>query len=55
MKRADRLKARLVFVLGEDELARGQVSVRHMATSTQESIPRADAVAYVLRTVGRRP
>jgi len=52
MKRADRLKAPLVFVLGEDELARGEIGVKHMATSTQESIPRAEAVAYVLRTVG---
>jgi histidyl-tRNA synthetase len=52
MKRADRLKAPLVFVLGEDELARGVVSVRHMAASTQESIPRADAVAYALRLAG---
>ena len=49
MKRADRLKAPLVFVLGDDELARGEVTVKHMATSTQEAIRRADAVAFVQR------
>ena len=41
MKRADRLKAPLVFILGEDELARGEVTVRRMAASAQESVPRA--------------
>ena len=49
MKRADRLAAPLVFVLGDDELSRGEVSVKHMATSTQEAIPRAEAVAVVRR------
>ncbi len=47
MKRADRLKAPLVFILGDEELARGEVSVRRMATSSQESIPRSRAVEFV--------
>jgi len=47
MKRADRLKAPLVFILGEDELARGEVSVRRMATSSQESVPLSGAVEFV--------
>ena len=47
MKRADRLKAPLVFILGDDELARGEVTVRRMASSSQESIPLGDAVAFV--------
>jgi len=47
MKRADRLKAPLVFILGEDELARGEVSVRRMATSSQESVPLNGAVEFV--------
>ena len=45
MKRADRLKAPLVFILGEDELARGEVTVRRMAA----------VVAGVRRPLGRRP
>jgi histidyl-tRNA synthetase len=47
MKRADRLGAPLVFILGDDELAKGEVTVRHMASSTQESIRRDRAVEYV--------
>ncbi len=48
MKRADRLKAPLVMMLGDDELARGEVTVKHMATSTQESIARESAVEFAL-------
>jgi histidyl-tRNA synthetase len=48
MKRADRLKAPLVYLLGDDELAKGEVSVKHMATSTQETIARAAAVEFAL-------
>jgi histidyl-tRNA synthetase len=46
MKRADRLKAPLVYILGDDELARGEVTVKHMAASTQESIARDGAVEF---------
>jgi histidyl-tRNA synthetase len=46
MKRADRLQAPLVFLLGDDELARDEVSVKHMARSTQESVKRDEAVAF---------
>ena len=48
MKRAARLEAPLVMMLGDDELARGEVSVKHMASSTQESIARDSAVAFAL-------
>jgi histidyl-tRNA synthetase len=46
MKRADRLKAPVVFILGEDELARGEVTVRRMAASAQGSVPLAAAVEF---------
>ena len=46
MKRADRLKAPLVLILGDDELARGEVTVRRMAASTQESVARAAVVEF---------
>ncbi len=39
MKRADKLGARATVLLGEDELSRGAVSVRDMATGTQEEVP----------------
>jgi histidyl-tRNA synthetase len=46
MKRADRLQAPVVFILGEDELARGEVTVRRMAASAQESVPLSGAVEF---------
>jgi histidyl-tRNA synthetase len=50
-KRADRLGAPLVFVIGEEELARGEVAAKDMKKSTQETIRRDEAIAYCL---GRR-
>jgi histidyl-tRNA synthetase len=38
MKRADKLGARYVAIMGEDELARKQWTVRDMKASTQESL-----------------
>ena len=38
MKRADRLGARWVLIVGEDELAAGKVVLRNMATKEQEEI-----------------
>ena len=49
MKRADRLKAPLVLILGDDELVRGELTVRRMATSSQESVPIGDVVEFVNR------
>jgi histidyl-tRNA synthetase len=39
MKQADKLGARLVAILGADEIARGAWSVRDMARSEQEDVP----------------
>ena len=44
MKRADRVAARVVLIVGGDELARGEVTVRDMRTGEQRAVPRADAV-----------
>jgi histidyl-tRNA synthetase len=38
LRRADKLKARFVLILGEEELARGSAPLRDMADSTQEEI-----------------
>ena len=53
MKRADRLGAPLVLILGDDELARGEVSVKRMAASKQESVTRTEVVEYVRRDAGK--
>ncbi len=44
MKRADRLAARVTLIVGGDELARGEVTVRDMKTGDQHAVPRAGAV-----------
>jgi histidyl-tRNA synthetase len=41
MKQADKLGARYVAILGEDEMARGVWTVRDMAGSAQEDVPEA--------------
>ena len=47
MKRADRSGARYMLVLGEDELAKGVVSLRDMAESKQEEISRDEVENYL--------
>jgi histidyl-tRNA synthetase len=39
MRRADKLRARYVLILGEDEQRRGQAILRHMEEKKQEDIP----------------
>ncbi|HEX6737875.1 MAG TPA: histidine--tRNA ligase, partial [Vicinamibacteria bacterium] len=46
MKRADKLGAPFVAMLGQDELARGEWTVRDMATSTQAAVPESEMVKY---------
>ncbi len=46
MKKADKLGARFVAILGEDERARGAWSVRDMASSAQEEVPEARLAEY---------
>jgi histidyl-tRNA synthetase len=48
MKTADRSGATLVLIVGEDELAQGQVTLRTLREGgSQRSIPRADVTAEV--------
>ena len=44
MKRADRLGAQVALIVGTDELARGEVTLRDMRNSEQRAVPRAGAV-----------
>jgi histidyl-tRNA synthetase len=46
MKKADKLGARYVALLGEDEVAAGAWTVRDMGGSSQESVPDARLVGY---------
>jgi histidyl-tRNA synthetase len=48
MKTADRSGARLALLVGEDEVAKGTVSLRHLrGDGDQESVPRAEIVERV--------
>jgi histidyl-tRNA synthetase len=62
MKRADRLAVPLVLIIGDDEMARGQVKVKDMRTGEQAEVPRSEIVPFVRaratgpgREVGLRP
>jgi histidyl-tRNA synthetase len=44
IKYADKLGARSVLILGEDEIRRETVTLKHMASGRQAEIPRRDAV-----------
>jgi histidyl-tRNA synthetase len=50
MKRADRVQARVTLIVGGDELARGEVTLRDMATGDQRAVPR-DGVIDAVRTL----
>ncbi len=47
MKRADRLRARVAVIVGGDELARGEVTLRDMRAGEQRAVPRAEVIAGV--------
>jgi histidyl-tRNA synthetase len=46
MKKADKLGARYVAILGQDELGAGLWTVRDMGSSSQEPVPDAKLVEY---------
>ena len=48
MKQADKANARYALILGEDELAKGVVTVRDMESSGQEHVAREDIVNKLL-------
>ena len=47
MKQAGRLNARFAVIFGDDELARGAVTLKNMAESTQTEIPVDDTVTIL--------
>ncbi len=49
MKRADRLAARVTLIVGGDELARGEITLRDMTTGEQHAIAR-EAIVETVRT-----
>jgi histidyl-tRNA synthetase len=49
LKHADKIGARVAILLGEDELAAGQVTLKDLQAGTQEKIARADLAAELAR------
>jgi len=52
MKRADRLAAPLVLIIGDDELGRGQVKVKDMRTGEQVDVSRAEVIPFIRGRAG---
>lgn len=47
MKKADKLNARYVLILGEDEIKGNMVTLKNMQTSTQEKINLNEAIERI--------
>ena len=47
MKQADKLGARFVAILGEDEMARGVWTIRNMTQSEQEDVPQERVLEHL--------
>lgn len=53
MRRADRLGARHVLILGEEELKRDEIQLRDMADKSQEVVPLASVIDTLSKIYGR--
>ena len=51
MKQADRMNAKFVAIIGDDEIAQGVVAVRSMAESWQKSVPASEVVRVLSEEV----
>jgi histidyl-tRNA synthetase len=49
LKYASARGARVMAIFGENELARGEASIRNLETREQRTVPRSEAVAFVTR------
>jgi histidyl-tRNA synthetase len=47
LKRADRLGSRYALILGDDELAAGEVTVKDLGAGEQQRLPRTEVVAWL--------
>jgi histidyl-tRNA synthetase len=53
MKRADRLEAGHVLIVGDDELEKGEAILRNMETKNQVSVPFGDLVQAVIEKISK--
>ena len=50
-RHVDQRRARFIAVLGSDEVASGTVTLRNVAAKTKETMPRAQAAAFIQRAI----
>jgi histidyl-tRNA synthetase len=50
LRHANRVDAAYAAILGEDEVARGEVTLRDLATATQETVPLAELASFLLQS-----
>ncbi|HOT25075.1 MAG: histidine--tRNA ligase [Chloroflexi bacterium] len=55
LKYADRLGARAALVIGPDEIARGEVVLKDLASRTQQVVPEAELENQLARILAQRP
>jgi histidyl-tRNA synthetase len=55
LARASKRGARLAFILGEDELASGTVTVKDLASGSQSTVPMADAASFLVTATTKQP
>jgi len=53
MKRANRLEAKFVLIVGEDELEKNEVILRDMTTKEQVAVPLENLVENVIKKINR--
>jgi histidyl-tRNA synthetase len=51
MRRADKLKARYVLILGEEELKKGRVVLRNMKDQSQEELPMDNLIDHLKKKI----
>ena len=49
MRTADRLRARFVTVIGDNELASGSLKLKHMATGAETIVSAVEAILHTIR------
>jgi histidyl-tRNA synthetase len=54
MKYASTRGAQFVTIEGDDERARGEVTIKNLVTSEQQAVPRADVATWIGARVVRR-
>ena len=52
LKYASARGARVMAIFGENEIARGEASIRDLGSREQQTVPRADAIAHIARVLG---